>query len=66
MITIYVNGQQTEIAPATLAAYVAVTQSEGACFATAVNGGFIAREDRENYQIQAGDQIEILTPMQGG
>ncbi len=37
-----------------------------AVVATAVNGEFVAQSNRAQTLIEAGDQIEILAPMQGG
>ena len=34
--------------------------------ATAVNGGFVAADLRDQTMIAAGDRIEVLSPMQGG
>ncbi len=66
MLVISINGQKTEIVPQNLADLVAERQENEACFATAVNGCFVAQEDRRTYQVQEGDDIEILSPMQGG
>lgn len=35
-------------------------------FAVAVNGGFVPRSSYGQTLIQNGDEVEILTPMQGG
>lgn len=37
-----------------------------AVVATAINGEFVAQNNRAQTLIEAGDQIEILAPMQGG
>lgn len=34
--------------------------------ATAVNGNFVPAERRAEFQIEDGDQLEIVTPRQGG
>ncbi len=34
--------------------------------ATAVNGEFMAKIERPNYQLANGDDIEIVAPRQGG
>ncbi len=34
--------------------------------ATAVNGEFMAKAERDNYQLASGDEIEIVAPRQGG
>ncbi|ETX10306.1 sulfur carrier protein ThiS [Marinomonas ushuaiensis DSM 15871] len=37
-----------------------------AVVATAVNGDFVTQGNRANIQINDGDRIEVLAPMQGG
>jgi sulfur carrier protein len=37
-----------------------------AVVATAVNGDFVTQGNRVNIQINDGDRIEVLAPMQGG
>ena len=34
--------------------------------ATAVNGNFVSVERRVEFQIEEGDQLEVVTPRQGG
>lgn len=34
--------------------------------ATAVNGVFVAKTSRESHQLNDGDTIEVVAPMQGG
>ena len=34
--------------------------------ATAVNGSFVPTERRVEFEIQEGDQLEVVTPRQGG
>ncbi|WP_291732418.1 sulfur carrier protein ThiS [Leisingera sp. F5] len=34
--------------------------------ATALNGTFVARSNREQVQLTEGDHLEVLAPMQGG
>ncbi|CRK75696.1 sulfur carrier protein ThiS [Nereida ignava] len=61
-----VNGEPTETDATTLADFLAKHGFEGAVVATAVNGAFVAKTARDNTQLAAGDQLEILAPMQGG
>jgi sulfur carrier protein len=35
-------------------------------FATAINETFVPRSDYDNRQLQPGDTIEVVAPMQGG
>jgi sulfur carrier protein len=39
---------------------------QDAVIATAVNGEFVPVKLREKTQLQSGDQIDVLAPMQGG
>ncbi len=34
--------------------------------ATAVNGQFVPKEQRETYTLNDGDSVEVVAPMQGG
>ncbi len=34
--------------------------------ATAVNGDFLAKAKRSNYQLASGDEVDIVAPRQGG
>lgn len=61
-----VNGEPTETDATTLADFLVKHGFEGAVVATAVNGAFVAKTARDSRQLLAGDQLEILAPMQGG
>jgi sulfur carrier protein len=63
---ILVNGEATEVNAANIAAVLDELSYEGAALATALNGQFVAREQRQATPLQSGDQLEILAPMQGG
>ncbi|TDQ67148.1 sulfur carrier protein [Maritalea mobilis] len=63
---ILVNGEATEIQASNIAAVLDELLYEGEALATALNGQFVAREQRQETALQAGDQLEILAPMQGG
>lgn len=63
---ITVNGAAYETGAATLAALLGELGHDAAVVATAVNGDFAARASRESVVLTAGDQIEIVAPMQGG
>ncbi len=39
---------------------------EGSHFAVAVNGDFVPRGQYASFQIQGGEALEVLSPMQGG
>ncbi|QPC91678.1 sulfur carrier protein ThiS [Mesorhizobium sp. INR15] len=61
-----VNGEALEIAATTLAALLAALDYEGDWLATAVNSDLVHAVDRTEFQLNDGDRIEILSPMQGG
>ena len=61
-----VNGEPTETDATTLADFLVKHGFEGAVVATAVNGAFVAKKARDSRQLLAGDQVEVLAPMQGG
>jgi sulfur carrier protein len=63
---IYVNGDQHEIAPGTLAVALDGLGYAGRKIATAVNGRFIAASARPATRLNEGDKIEVVAPMQGG
>lgn len=60
-----VNGERQPWAP-TLEALLNALALEGAHVATAVNGAFVPASVRSETSLEAGDEIEILAPMQGG
>ncbi len=63
---IHVNGQEHDLATATLSELLAVLDYEGDWLATAVNGDVVHAEDRPDFHLKDFDKIEILSPMQGG
>jgi sulfur carrier protein len=63
---IYVNGDQREIAPGTLALALDALGYGGKKIATAVNGRFVAASVRPGMELSDGDKIEVVAPMQGG
>jgi sulfur carrier protein len=63
---IYVNGDQREIKPGTLAAALSVLGYGGKKVATAVNGRFVPAPARDGTALSDGDKIEVVAPMQGG
>ena len=63
---ITLNGKTHETGAETLAALVAEWAGEEASVATAVNGEFAPRGRRGDIRLAEGDEIEILTPRQGG
>lgn len=65
-MTFIINGEEQEIAAATLADLLAALDYDGEWLATAVNGELVHREERTGFPLSERDRIEILSPMQGG
>ena len=61
-----VNGQVRECQAVSVAALLDELRYQDAIVATAVNGDFIATDQRETTALQEGDRVEILAPMKGG
>ncbi|MDP5211701.1 sulfur carrier protein ThiS [Pseudoalteromonas tunicata] len=66
-MNIIFNGQTLALATAQIN-LTELLQRQGAQepFAVAVNQAFVPRSRCDDYQIQAGDSIELLSPIQGG
>lgn len=65
-MTIVLNGVVFETTSNNLSALLAEIELDAAVVATALNGEFIAGDEREETLIAEGDRIEVLAPMQGG
>ena len=63
---IFVNGDQREIEPDSLAAALGALGYGGKKIATAVNGRFVPATARPALKLAEGDKIEVVAPMQGG
>jgi sulfur carrier protein len=61
-----VNGEPREIASERVDALLAELDYEGSHFAIAVNYDVLPKSRWAETQIKAGDEIEIITPRQGG
>ncbi|WP_331376471.1 sulfur carrier protein ThiS [Sinorhizobium chiapasense] len=61
-----VNGEEQDVAAATLSELLAQLEFEGDWLATAVNGELVHRTERANHRLNDRDRIEILSPMKGG
>jgi sulfur carrier protein len=61
-----VNGEQREIASCSVEALLSELEYEGTHFAIAVNYDVLPKSRWSQTQLQAGDEIEIITPRQGG
>ncbi len=63
---IFVNGDQHDVGPRTLASALEELGYRGKKIATAVNGRFIAAALRSDTPLADGDKVEVVAPMQGG
>lgn len=63
---ISINGVAKDVTSTNLAAVLHEAGYGGARVATAVNGDFVPVGQRESCPIEAGDQVEIVAPRQGG
>jgi sulfur carrier protein len=61
-----VNGERREIASRSVEALLSELEYEGTHFAIALNYDVLPRSRWSQTQLQAGDEIEIITPRQGG
>ena len=61
-----VNGEQREISAAHVDALLYELEYEGTHFAIALNFDVLPRSRWAETQLQPGDEIEIITPRQGG
>jgi sulfur carrier protein len=65
-MTIVLNGEERTIDSATISELVIELGYENKIIAVASNEVFVARRDYKDTEIQDGDDIEIVAPMQGG
>jgi sulfur carrier protein len=66
-VNVIVNGQPVELSDgATTAAAVQVLTSAPSGIAVAVNGAVVRRSEWESTPLTDGDQVEVLTAVQGG
>ena len=61
-----INGEEQEIAAMSVAALLGKLDYEGTHFAVAVNYDVLPKSRWAETQLKAGDEIEIITPRQGG
>lgn len=61
-----VNGEDHDLAAATLAELLTLLEYEGDWLATAVNGEIVHRDNRASHRLSESDRVEVLSPMQGG
>ncbi len=63
---VIVNGEQREISASSVDALPAELAYEGTHFAIAVNYDVVPKSRWAETHLKAGDEIEIITPRQGG
>lgn len=63
---VIINGEAREIAATRLDALLGELDYEGTHFAIAVNYDVLPKSRWAETQLKAGDEIEIITPRQGG
>ncbi|WP_420965722.1 sulfur carrier protein ThiS [Bradyrhizobium sp. B120] len=63
---VMINGEQREIAASSVDALLAELDYEGTHFAIAVNYDVVPKGRWAETHLKAGDEIEIITPRQGG
>ena len=61
-----INGEAREISSMSIAALLGELDYEGTHFAVAVNYDVLPKSRWAETQLKAGDEIEIITPRQGG
>jgi sulfur carrier protein len=61
-----INGEAREIAAMSVDALLSELDYEGTHFAIAVNYDVLPKSRWAQTQLKAGDEIEIITPRQGG
>jgi sulfur carrier protein len=63
-----INGEETEIAAATVAELLAVRGIDPSArfLAVAINGAVVRRAEWAERALLSGDQVEIVRPLQGG
>ena len=63
---IIVNATEHNVQSTDLDAALAELGYTGKAIATAVNGNFVAAEERAGTALNANDRVEVLAPMPGG
>ena len=63
---VIVNGESREISSASVGSLLGELEYEGTHFAIAVNYDVVPKSRWAETRLNAGDEIEIITPRQGG
>ena len=61
-----VNGEEREIAASSVHALLSELDYEGTHFAIALNYDVVPKSEWAERELASGDEIEIITPRQGG
>ncbi|MCH2175354.1 MAG: sulfur carrier protein ThiS [Lentisphaeria bacterium] len=66
-MSITLNGETVALPESqTLASFIEAQGYAGQTFAVALNESFVPKAQYQSTQLQAGDNVEIVAPMQGG
>ncbi|MBK0328905.1 sulfur carrier protein ThiS [Rhodobacteraceae bacterium F11138] len=65
-MNIIVNAEPREVASAILSEALDELGFSNPAVATALNGNFVPRQNRQDTRMNEGDRLEVLAPMQGG
>jgi sulfur carrier protein len=65
-VRVTVNGESREISAASVDALLGELDYEGTHFAIALNYDVVPKSRWSGTRLKAGDEIEIITPRQGG
>ncbi|MCE0491128.1 sulfur carrier protein ThiS [Pantoea sp. Mb-10] len=65
-MNIQLNGRTLATRATTLAELLIEQQIDLNAVASAINGDFVPKSQYAERQLQAGDRLEVLSPMQGG
>jgi sulfur carrier protein len=68
MTRLQINGEEAEVAAATVAELLAARgiDAKARFLAVAVNGAVVRRAEWQSQVLSPGDQVEIVRPLQGG
>lgn len=66
-MTLVVNGEPREVSErVTIRGLLGSLGFESRAVAVAVNSVFVPRSEHDAHELQAGDEVELVAPMQGG
>lgn len=66
MITVTINGERVQLETAPTIAELLKTRGYAGQTAVAINGDFVPRGQHAERRLAEKDEIDIVTPMQGG